>query len=104
MKKAEATAPSCRTAQPRSGLDEEKARALVAQVERRDYNPPRRERILEWMQQQGFPICPAPDNPDICNVYKDLKFPQEIYENISLSGRCRERRGRVNLRRGAPGR
>ena len=63
--------------------DEAKARALVRQVEARDYNPPRRDRIIEWMQEQGFPICPDADDPDACNVYKDLKFPHEVYENIS---------------------
>jgi hypothetical protein len=30
-----------------------------------DYNPPRRERILEWDGQQSFPICPDSDG---CNV------------------------------------
>jgi hypothetical protein len=34
--------------------DESEARALVQQVEERDYNPPRRERILEWQNQQEF--------------------------------------------------
>lgn len=63
--------------------DEEKARSLIAQVSARDYNPPKRERILEWMSQQDFPICEDPENPDNCNVYKSLKFPPEIYEKIS---------------------
>lgn len=63
--------------------DEEKALGLIQQVQGRDYNPPKRERILEWMKQQNFPICPDPDDPDACNVYKHLKFPHEIYENIS---------------------
>src|SRR3954453_19393013 len=40
------------------GFDEAKARALVQQVQQRDYTPPRRERILEWQGQQDFPICP----------------------------------------------
>jgi DNA primase large subunit len=62
--------------------DEEKARALIRQVESRDYNPPRRERILEWMQEQGFPICPAPDDADACNVYRNFEFPKDIYNNI----------------------
>ena len=62
--------------------DERKARTLVRQVDSRDYNPPRRERILEWMQEQGFPICPAPDDPDSCNVYKNVQFSKEVYENI----------------------
>src|SRR5919199_1694576 len=42
---------------------EDEARSLVAQVQARDYNPPRRERILEWQQRQEFPICPNPDDP-----------------------------------------
>ena len=63
--------------------DEAKARALVNQVEQRGYNPPKRERILEWMQKQQFPICPNTDDPGACNVYRDLQFPREIYENIN---------------------
>lgn len=62
---------------------EEKARALLAQVQSRDYNPPRRERILEWARQQEFPLCPNPDDPDACNLYRNLEFPDEVYENIS---------------------
>ena len=62
---------------------EEEARALYRQVQGRDYNPPKRERILEWQQQQEFPIIPNPDDPDAGNVYKDLQFPDEIYENIT---------------------
>jgi len=65
------------------GFGEEEARAMVQQVQGRDYNPPRRERILEWQAQQDFPICPNPDDPDACNVYKDLQFPDEIYDNIN---------------------
>jgi DNA primase large subunit len=65
------------------GFPDEKARALVVQVQGKDYNPPRRERILEWQKEQDFPICPNPDDPDACNVYKDLRFPDHIYENIT---------------------
>lgn len=65
------------------GFTEEKARALVIQVQGKDYNPPRRERILEWQKQQEFPICPNPQDPDACNVYKDLQFPSHVYENIT---------------------
>lgn len=61
---------------------EEDAKALVAQVQGRDYNPPRRERVLEWQAQQEFPICPNADDPDACNVYKNLKFPDEVYQSI----------------------
>jgi hypothetical protein len=63
-------------------VDEDKARSLIAQVEARDYNPPKRERVLEWMSKQKFPICPESEDPDQCNVYKNLDFPKEIYEKI----------------------
>ncbi len=64
-------------------FSEAQARALYQQVQGRDYNPPKRERVLEWQQQQEFPICPHPDDPDACNVYKDLQFPEHVYEHIS---------------------
>ena len=64
-------------------LDEGDAKALVQQVQGRDYNPPSRQRVLEWQKQQEFPICPNPEDPDACNVYRDLKFPDDVYENIS---------------------
>ena len=64
-------------------FSEEQARALVQQVKERDYNPPRREKILQFQQEQEFPILPNPDDPDSGNVYRDLKFPDEVYENIS---------------------
>ena len=62
--------------------DENEARALAQQVQERGYNPPRRERILEWQEQQDFPICPNPDDPDACNVYNELQFPDEVYQDI----------------------
>ncbi len=64
------------------GIDEHGARALVQQVEARDYNPPKRERILEWQAQQEFPICPNPDDPDACNPYRELDLPDEVFQNI----------------------
>src|SRR5688500_490255 len=64
------------------GMDAEKARAMVLQVQGRDYNPPKREMVLEWQAQQEFPICPNPDDPAACNVYRELKFPDEVYESI----------------------
>ena len=63
-------------------FSETEARALLRQVEGRDYNPPKRERILEWQAQQDFPICPTPDDPGSCNVYRELRFPQGVYDNI----------------------
>ena len=68
--------------QKNPGFSEEDAKALIRQVQGRDYSPPRRERILQWQAEQEFPICPNADDPDACNVYKDLKFPDEVYEHI----------------------
>ena len=65
------------------GFGEEQARTLVAQVQSRDYNPPKREKILQFLEQQKFPICPDADNPDACNVYKDLQFPEGVYAKIN---------------------
>ncbi len=63
--------------------DEAKARGMIQQVAERNYNPPRRERILEWNAKQEFPICPNPEDPDACNVYKHLEFSDKTYEHIS---------------------
>jgi DNA primase large subunit len=62
---------------------ETEARELIAQVTGHGYNPPKRERILQWQQEQDFPICPTPDDPGACNVYSEIRFPDEVYENIS---------------------
>ncbi len=64
------------------GMDEKEARAQVLSVKARDYNPPKRERILQWMERQDFPICPNPEDPNGCNVYRELQFPDGIYEQI----------------------
>jgi hypothetical protein len=60
---------------------EQEARAMALQVRERDYNPPRPERIAEWQRAQAFPICPEGD-PRNCNVYRDLRFPEGVYEQI----------------------
>jgi DNA primase large subunit len=64
--------------------EEAKARALVEQVTGRDYNPPSRQRLLEWQSQQEFPICPNPDDPNACNLYRELEMPDEVYEDIAV--------------------
>lgn len=64
------------------GTDEREAKSLVQQVMTKDYNPPSRQRVLEWQAQQDFPICPNADDPNACNVYRDLRFPDGIYEHI----------------------
>jgi hypothetical protein len=64
------------------GFSEDEARSLVRQVQARNYNPPKRERILEWQERQEFPICPNPEDPGACNVYRDIQFPDGVYEEI----------------------
>ncbi len=62
--------------------DEREIRAMVQQVQEKGYSPPRREKILAYQSQQDFPICPNPDDPDACNPYQELQFPDEVYESI----------------------
>lgn len=62
--------------------DEKEVRAMVQQVQEKGYSPPRREKILQWQSEQDFQICPNPDDPDACNVYNELQFPDEVYEDI----------------------
>lgn len=62
---------------------EEQARSMVAQVSERGYSPPRREKILEYQKEQDFPIIPNPEDPDAGNLYRELQFPQELYDHIS---------------------
>ena len=57
------------------------AQQMLHQVEGRDYSPPRRERLLEWQSEQDFQFIDASD-PDSGNLYRNLKFPQEIYQHI----------------------
>jgi hypothetical protein len=60
----------------------EQATAMLKQVKGHDYSPPTRERILEWQSEQKFPILPNADDPDCGNVYRTLKFPDDVYEHI----------------------
>jgi DNA primase large subunit len=64
------------------GFDEHQARGLLEQCRQRDYNPPRPDKIRQWQAQQDFQICPS-DDPDACNVYQNLTFPQGTYESIN---------------------
>ena len=59
-----------------------KARAMLSQVQERGYNPPKRDRILQWQKEQEFPILPSPDDPDCGNLYRSLKFPDAVYHHI----------------------
>ena len=64
------------------GIEEGDAKALVQQVEERDYNPPKRERLLEWQAKQEFAICPNPEDPDACNLYQELELPEKVFAQI----------------------
>lgn len=64
-------------------FSEADAANMLRQVEGRDYNPPKRDRLLEWQTQQEFPILPNPEDPDCGNLYRNLKFPDTIYHHIS---------------------
>lgn len=65
-----------------SGADETELKSLVQQAVTRGYNPPSRQRILEWQAQQEFAICPDPEDPNACNVYRDLELPEAVIEQI----------------------
>ncbi len=60
---------------------DEQARQMLRQVEGRDYNPPRRDRLMEWQREQDFQFMDIND-PDSGNLYRNLKFPKEIYDHI----------------------
>ena len=62
--------------------DEGEVRAMVQQVREKGYNPPNRDKVLEWQSKQDFQICPNSDDPDSCNVYNELDIPQEVLEDI----------------------
>lgn len=64
-------------------MGEREARGLVRQVEEKDYNPPRREKILEWQSQQEFPILGDEEAARAANVYQDLEFPERVYRHIA---------------------
>lgn len=61
---------------------ESRARTMVREVIEAGYSPPKREKILEFQSRQDYPIIENPDDPDLGNVYKDLRFPDEVYEHI----------------------
>ena len=37
---------------------------------------------FEWQTRQDFPICPDTDDPQACNIYRELRFPEGIYDSI----------------------
>ena len=64
-------------------VDEDKARGLVRQVVEANYSPPAADTIRGYEEKQDFPILANPDDPDAGNVYRDLDFPDTVYESIS---------------------
>jgi hypothetical protein len=74
------------------------ARALIEQVKERHYTPPSRAKILEWQEEQAFPLCPTPADPDACNLYQELEFPDKVYENIDAYHDRQTRGGEVTRR------
>ena len=75
-------------------FSDEQARALFEQVRAGDYSPPKRAKILDYQRQQDFPIIPNIDDPDSGNVYRTLKFPDDVYEHIA---HYREARAHANV-------
>lgn len=51
-------------------------------MEARGYNPPKRDRILDWMSKQEFPKCPTPEDAQACTVCKGVEFPKQVYDKI----------------------
>jgi hypothetical protein len=56
---------------------------VLRQVEGRNYNPPKRDRLLEGQAQQEFAILPHLDDPSCGHLYRNLRFPDSIYIHIS---------------------
>ena len=63
-------------------FQEAEAANMLRQVEGREYTPPKRNRLLEWQAEQSFPIIPHPEDPDCGNLYRNLKFPDAVYDHI----------------------
>lgn len=68
------------TRQPDVSADD--ARALLAEVKAHKYVPPKPQTIQQWQQMQDFQICPQSDDPNACNVYDHLQFPDQVYNEI----------------------
>ncbi len=60
----------------------EQAQVLVREVIEAGYSPPKREKILDFSSRQDYPIIENPQDPDLGNVYKSLRFPDDVYEHI----------------------
>ena len=63
-------------------FSEEQARTMVREVIDAGYSPPKRPKILEFQSRQDYAIIENPDDPDLGNVYRDLRFPDDVYDHI----------------------
>jgi hypothetical protein len=52
----------------------------------RDYNPPRRNVFASGRPSSSSQSVPNADDPDACDVYRDLKFAERIYAS-GVSGK-----------------
>jgi hypothetical protein len=59
------------------------ATVMLEDVYAHDYLPPTTETIHAWQTHQSVPICPEPDRPNRCNVYRDLLFPARVYGRLA---------------------
>ena len=64
------------------GINDHEARSLNLPVQGKNYKPLRREHS-PMAERAELPDLPNPEDPDSCNVYKDLEFPPEVYEHIA---------------------
>ncbi len=63
-------------------FSEDQARVMVREVIEAGYSPPKRAKILDFQRRQDYPIIENPDDPDLGNVYRDLTFPDGVYQHI----------------------
>ncbi len=63
-------------------FSEDKARVMVREVVEAGYSPPKRDKIVDFQSRQDYAIIENLDDADLGNVYKDLRFPDEVYQHI----------------------
>lgn len=61
----------------------EEAAAMLVEVNRTNYSPPRPAKIRQWQKNQQYKIIPEDKDQSWGNVYTELQLPQEIYENVT---------------------
>jgi len=54
----------------------------VREVVEAGYSPPKRDKIVDFQSRQDYAIIENLDDADLGNVYKDLRFPDEVYQHI----------------------